>query len=102
MVQGDAKRVTVKARRFVLFLGFVVLAVALSGCEAVGYYRQAIAGQYQILAHQKPIESLIADPSTPPKLKAKFEQVLKIRQFAAAELKEPVGQNYAKYTDLHR
>jgi predicted aminopeptidase len=78
------------------------MAVALSGCEAVGFYRQAIAGEYQILAHQKSVESLIADPATPPKLKAKFEEVLKIRQFAALELKEPADKSYTKYTDLHR
>ena len=78
------------------------MALGLSGCEAVGYYRQAIAGEYQILAHQKPIESLIADPATPPKLKAKFQEVLKIRQFAAQELKEPADKSYVKYTDLHR
>jgi predicted aminopeptidase len=78
------------------------MALVLSGCEAVGFYRQAIAGEYQILAHQKPIDALIADPATPPKLKAKFQEVLKIRQFAAQELHEPVDKNYIKYTDLRR
>jgi predicted aminopeptidase len=78
------------------------MALVLSGCEAVGYYRQAIAGEYEILAHQKPIDSLIADPATPPKLKAKFQEVLKIRRFAAQELKEPGDRSYVKYTDLHR
>jgi predicted aminopeptidase len=78
------------------------MVLALSGCETVGFYRQAIAGEYQILAHQKSIESLLADPATPPELKAKFQEVLKIRRFAAEELKEPVGKNYVKYTDLRR
>jgi predicted aminopeptidase len=68
----------------------------------VGYYRQAVAGEYQILAHRTPVETLIADPATPPKLRAKFQEVLKIRQFAADELKEPLDNNYVKYTDLHR
>jgi predicted aminopeptidase len=78
------------------------MVIVLPGCEALGYYRQAIAGECQILARQKPIATLIADPATPPKLKAKFKQVLKIRQFAEQELKEPAGENYVKYTDLHR
>ncbi|HUD47755.1 MAG TPA: aminopeptidase [Candidatus Baltobacteraceae bacterium] len=78
------------------------MAIVLSGCEAVGYYRQAIAGEYQILAHQKPIESLIANPATPAKLKAQFKEVLEIRRFAGQELKEPVDKSYVKYTDLHR
>jgi predicted aminopeptidase len=78
------------------------MALVLSGCEAVGFYRQAIAGEYQMLAHQRPIASLMADPATPPKLKEKFTEVLKIRQFAAQELKEPIDKSYLKYTDLHR
>ena len=51
---------TVRTRRLVLFSACLVMALALSGCEAVGFYRQAIAGQYQILANQKPIGALIA------------------------------------------
>jgi predicted aminopeptidase len=78
------------------------MAVVLSGCEAVGYYRQAIAGEYQILAHQQPVSALIADPGTPPKLKSRFQEVLKMRQFAEQELKEPADDNYVKYTDLRR
>ena len=74
----------------------------LSGCQAISYYRQAIAGQCQILAHQQPIRQLIAEPQTPAPLKAKFEQVLRIRQFAAEELHLPAGQSYLKYADLHR
>jgi predicted aminopeptidase len=80
----------------------LVLAVILSGCEEVGYYRQAIAGEYQILAHEKPIAKLIDDPATPPKLKSQFEKVLKLRQFAKQELKEPADKLYVKYTDVHR
>jgi predicted aminopeptidase len=85
-------------------VGLLCLAilVCFPGCQALGFYRQAIAGEYQILAHQKSIRDLMADPKTPPKLKAKFEQVMKIRQFAAEELKLPANGAYVKYTDLHR
>ena len=79
-----------------------LLVAVLSGCQAISYYRQAIAGECQILAHQQPIRQLIADPQTPAPLKAKFEQILKIRQFAAEELHLPAGQSYLKYVDLHR
>jgi len=79
-----------------------LLVAVLSGCQAISYYRQAIAGQCQILAHQQPIRQLIAEPQTPAPLKAKFEQVLRIRQFAAEELHLPAGQSYLKYADLHR
>jgi predicted aminopeptidase len=78
------------------------MAAALSGCQAVRFYQQAIAGQCQILLHAQSIPELVADPQTPPSLKAKFEAILRIRQFAAEQLKLPAGKSYLKYTDLHR
>jgi predicted aminopeptidase len=80
----------------------LVMLVCFSGCQAFSFYQQAIAGEYQILAHQESITNLMANSDTPPKLKAKFAQVIKIRQFAAEELKLPVDDAYLKYTDLHR
>jgi predicted aminopeptidase len=80
----------------------LVMLVCFSGCQELSFYRQAIAGEYQILARQKSVRDLMANPKTPPKLKAKFEQVGKIRQFAAEELKLPADGVYVKYTDLHR
>jgi predicted aminopeptidase len=83
-----------------LFCAFMV--VLFSGCQGISFYRQAIAGECGILAHRKSISDLMADPATPPKLKAKFEQVMKIRKFAAEELKLPADGAYVKYTDVHR
>jgi predicted aminopeptidase len=80
----------------------LAMVICLTGCQALGFYRQAIAGQYEILAHQKRIQDLLADPKTPPELKTKFSQIIRIRQFAAAELKLPADQAYLKYVDLHR
>ena len=79
-----------------------MIAAALTGCQAVRYYPQAIAGQCEILAHEQSIPALLADPKTPAPLKTKFETILKIRQFAAQQLHLPAGQSYLKYTDLHR
>jgi len=92
------------ARRRVLLLACVCLLMigALSGCETVRFYRQAAAGQYEILAHQTPIDKLIQDPATDPKLKAQLTLVIRLRDFAAKQLKlEPDG-SYLKYADLHR
>jgi len=89
-------------RVWLLGLCGVATVVALSGCESVSFYRQAVAGEYQILAHQKPLATLIADPHTAPSLRQKFEDVLKIRDFAATEMKEPADESYLKYVDLHR
>jgi predicted aminopeptidase len=78
------------------------MAAALSGCQAVRFYQQAVAGQCQILLHAQSIPKLLADPQTPASLKAKFGAILKIRQFAADQLRLPAGKSYLKYTDLHR
>jgi len=80
----------------------LALIVAISGCQSISYYHQAVAGECEILTHQKPIRVLMDDTNTPAALRAKFAHVLKIREFAARELKLPADDNYLKYADLHR
>jgi len=89
-------------RRWVGGLACALLAGLLSGCQTVSYYRQAVAGESRILLHRQSISHLIADPKTPAPLKAKFQTILQIRQFAAQQLHLPAGQCYLKYTDLRR
>jgi predicted aminopeptidase len=92
------------ARRRVLVLACAcfLMILAASGCQTIRFYSQAVAGQYEILAHQTPIDELIKDPGTEPKLKAQLELVLQIRQFAAQELKLRPDGSYLKYVDVHR
>lgn len=84
----------------VLLLGAIVAVV--SGCQTIGYYAQAAKGQYQILANQKRIDKLIADPQTPAELRLKLELVQNLRAFAKDSLKLPADNNYLKYVDVHR
>jgi predicted aminopeptidase len=79
-----------------------VVAVAVCGCQTVGYYTQAIHGQYQIVARQKPVEKLLADPQTPAPLKEKLQLVQQLRAFAETNLALPVNGHYRRYADLHR
>jgi predicted aminopeptidase len=94
---------TVRLRK-ILWLGsfFVPLAALLSGCQTMGYYKQAIQGQYEILTNRKPINQLIANSETPPALKNKLAAVLKFREFAQRELRLPANHHYLRYVDLHR
>ena len=78
------------------------MAAAVSGCQTVAYYGQAVAGECKILLHEQSISKLLADAKTADPLKTKFEAILKIRQFAARQLKLPAGKSYLKYTDLRR
>ena len=85
-------------------LGLLLLAVVgvVSGCHTLGFYGQALKGQYQIVAHQEAIERLEANSQTPEELRKRFHLVLELRQFAKASLKLPLDGHYRKYVDLHR
>ena len=66
-------------------LFIVVLALLTTGCNTTRYYRQAIAGQYQIVARQEKISTLLTRTNTPPDLRGKLELVLRLREFAERE-----------------
>ena len=92
-----------RRRRQWLWGPLVLLAmVALSGCQTISYYGQAIKGQYQILSSEQKISKLLADPQTPAPLRAKLQLVEDLRGFALKDLQLPVDKQYAKYVDLHR
>jgi len=89
-------------RKKLLLISLAIIAVAVSGCRTIGFYAQAIKGQYQIFAHQKVIDKLIADPQTPEPLRKQLQLVQQLRVFAKDELKLPVDGHYRKYADVHR
>ena len=78
----------------------VGLVALLSGC--FGFYGQALRGQSEILAKQRSLAAVVADPSTPQETKDKLRQVHRIRQFADRRLALQVGDNYGSYVDLKR
>ena len=83
-------------------LVMLAAATALSGCSSPGFYTQAIRGQYDVLAHRRPIDRVIAETNTPPSLREKLRLVLELRAFARDQLQLPVGDQYSRYVDLHR
>jgi predicted aminopeptidase len=84
----------------------IVAAAALlpliGGCANLGYYFQSVSGQLDIWKRERPIEDVIADPSSPPALKERLERVLEIRAFASRELGLPDNDSYRRYADLGR
>jgi predicted aminopeptidase len=89
-------------RKWLLTVLLVVIVAAVSGCQTIGFYAQAAKGQYQIFAHKKSIDKLIADPQTPAALREQLKLVEQLRGFAKDQLKLPVDGNYFKYVDVHR
>jgi len=80
----------------------VLLASLLGGCANLGFYWQSVGGQIDMWKREQPIDRLLTDPSTPPDLKRRLEDVLHMREFASRELALPDNGSYRKYADLHR
>lgn len=76
--------------------------LALAGCATSGYYAQAVSGHFEIMRLAKPIPERIADPATPPALRARLERAQAIRDFASRELGLPENGSYRSYADLGR
>jgi predicted aminopeptidase len=55
-----------------------------------------------VMHRAKPIDRVIADPATPPRLKERLTLVLAARQFASQELHLPDNKSYRRYSDLGR
>ena len=76
--------------------------MTLSACASIRWYGQAVGGQIDLLARREHIADLLADPSTAPILAQRLAEVLRIREFAVAELGLPASRSYRHYADLER
>jgi predicted aminopeptidase len=79
----------------------LVLALA-AGCQSLAYYTQAIGGHFSVLAKARPVSDWLADPATPPELKARLETARRIREFASKSLALPDNGSYLSYADIER
>lgn len=84
--------------RFVPALALLLL----SGCASVGYYGQLAEGQWQLLHARQPVEHLVQDPATDPKLRQRLLHAEQARVFASQRLKLPDNRSYRVYADLGR
>jgi predicted aminopeptidase len=85
--------------RIAIFAGSVAL---IAGCTQLGYYVQAVQGQFSLMSDARPIDNWLADPNVDVKLKSRLAKVQEIRRFAAEELGLPDNESYKSYTDLKR
>jgi len=74
----------------------------LAGCESSSFYYQLAKGHLKIMNAREPIKELIKDTNHTKKERTQFQQILKMRAFAAAELHLPVDDHYSEYVDLKR
>jgi predicted aminopeptidase len=80
----------------------VCAALMLSSCSTVGYYYQAIDGQWELLRRAVPIDQVIAERGVDDALSRKLARVQAIRDFASRELALPDNRSYRRYADLGR
>ena len=80
----------------------LAIVSGLCGCTNLGYYYQAVEGQMQIWNRSRPIAQVIEDTHTSPPIRERLTQVLRMRDFASAELALPDNGSYRKYADLER
>jgi predicted aminopeptidase len=78
----------------------------LSGCAQfgshVGYYAQAVQGQYALWSGARPIDDWLADPALDPVLRGRLQQAQAIRRFAVSDLGLPDNGSYQRYAALQR
>src|SRR5580693_4163269 len=94
---GVAAQVVCGARALLL----AAACTLLSGCGTL-YLTQAASGQWQVLRQRVPIDTLLADPRTPPALRAQLQEVRAAREFASRELGLPDNGSYRSYADIGR
>jgi predicted aminopeptidase len=80
----------------------VAAVLATAGCSSLAYYAQSVNGHLALVQSAKPVPDWLADPQTPPELRARLELSQRIRDFAVTELKEPDNASYRRYGDLKR
>lgn len=83
-------------------IAVVCAALLLGACSTVGYYAHLARGEFAMMAARRPIEKVIADPTSDAKLKAKLELAEQARTFASDHLDLPRNRSYTRYADLHR
>jgi len=85
-----------------LACALLLVAAAVTGCESISYYGQAIGGQLSLFARTRPIEDWLSDPATTPELRGRLLKAKAIREFASRTLALPDNGSYHSYAQLDR
>lgn len=77
------------------------LLASLAGCEMTRYVAQAAYGQFDLLARARPIEDVVADPSTGARTATLLAELAVIKDYGRA-YGLSIRRNYTKYVALGR
>ncbi len=88
--------------RLTRILCTLLATAALAACGNTSYYAQSVRGHLALMNAAQPVPQWLADPQTPPPLKARLELAQRIRRFAVTDLALPDNASYQRYADLKR
>ncbi len=83
-------------------LWYLLLLPGLSGCETLGFYQQAIWGQWQIMRERVPLDEVLADSATDVGTRDQLQVATDLLDFAEVELRLPVAERYRSFVQLDR
>ena len=83
-------------------ISVLLLVLALSGCETLAYYAQAVGGHLDLWTRARPVEELLADAQTPAVLRERLALAQSVREFASRQLGLPDNGSYRSYAELDR
>ena len=72
------------------------------GCSTLGYYAQAIGGQFELARSSQPVQSVLADSETPESLRERLVLARRLVEFSRSELGFAAGDSYRRYVSLER
>jgi len=87
-------------RKWLIALALVLVLVAVSGCETLSFYKQAIGGQYEIISHQRPSKRFWLRHRRRA-VESTIGAAQSLLDFAE-RTKAGRGRHYRKYADVHR
>ncbi len=85
----------------IVLIALMVLG-AVSGCDSIAYYTQAVSGQAALLWRRQPIERLLADPALEPALRHKLLVIQQATDYAGEQLGLSAEGSYDSYVELQR
>ena len=79
-----------------------VLSILISACADVRYLAHVTHGQAQLVRERRPLDQVIAAPTTDARLAERLTLARDARRFASQRLDLPDNRSYTSYVDLHR
>jgi len=81
-------------------LCWLLFALPLAGCDTLGYYVQAVEGQFALMDKAQPIAEVRSAAQTPPALRERLALAASIRAFASRELMLPDNGTFSSYAEI--